>query len=199
MQYLPRRAEIDRLRAVLRAGVYTSDRVRASMREHPYAPYTACIAGVDRERVRRLTLRMKRLEALCRATEKHVEDVRAYDWLCDFIACNPSRFNPNSFGDYSGECWGTVDESAGKAYIIKGVFDRIMTDAGFNPASFLSWADRKGRIERQGGKRTKVKRLNGTITRCVVLDVISGFNDENSTIETDSEVLEQFQQMECGR
>lgn len=76
MQYLPRRAEIDRLRAVLRAGVYTSDRVRASMREHPYAPYTACIAGVDRERVRRLTLRMKRLEALCRATEKHVEDVR---------------------------------------------------------------------------------------------------------------------------
>lgn len=126
-------------------------------------------------------------------------NARAYDWLCDFIACNPSRFNPNSFGDYSGECWGTVDESAGKAYIIKGVFDRIMTDAGFNPASFLSWADRKGRIERQGGKRTKVKRLNGTITRCVVLDVISGFNDENSTIETDREVLEQFQRMEGGR
>jgi hypothetical protein len=126
-------------------------------------------------------------------------NVRAYDWLCDFIACNPSRFNPNSFGDYSGECWGTVDESAGKAYIIKGVFDRIMNDAGFNPASFLSWADRKGRIERQGGKRTKVKRLNGTITRCVVLDVISGFNDENSTIETDSEALKQFEQMEGGR
>lgn len=125
-------------------------------------------------------------------------NARAYDWLCDFIACNPARFKANSFGDYSGECWGTVDESAGKAYIIKGVFDRIMLEAGFNPASFLSWADRKGRIERQGGKRTKVKRLNGTITRCVALDVISGFNDENSTIETDSEVLKQFEQMEGG-
>ena len=126
-------------------------------------------------------------------------NARAYDWLCDFIACNPARFKQNSYGDYSGECWGTVDEAEGKAYIIKGVFDKIMTEAGFNPNSFLSWADRKGRIERQGGKRTKVKRLNGIITRCVVLDVISGFNDENSTIETDSEVLEQFQQMEEGR
>lgn len=76
MQYLPRRAEIARLRAVLRAGVYTCDRVRASMRVHPYAPYTAHIAGVDRERVRTLTLRMKRLEAQCRATERHVEGVR---------------------------------------------------------------------------------------------------------------------------
>ena len=75
MQYLPRRSEITRLRAVLRAGVYTCDRVRASMREHPYAPYTAGIAGVDRERVRRLTLRKKRLEAQCRATERHVESV----------------------------------------------------------------------------------------------------------------------------
>lgn len=122
-------------------------------------------------------------------------NVRAYDWLCDFIACNPARFTPNSYGDYSGECWGKIDEKQGKAYIIKNKFNEIMTDAGFNPASFLSWADRKGLIEKHAGKRSKVTYLNGSRPRCVVLDIM-GIGDGNENVVTDDEVLEPFDKME---
>ena len=76
---------------------------------------------------------------------------RAYDWLCDWIASNPNRFTPDNLGQYAGECWGKVEEDGGKAYIIKSVFDRVMTDAGFSPASFLSWAKKAGR--RPNGQR----------------------------------------------
>jgi len=72
---------------------------------------------------------------------------RAYDWVCDWIASNPNRFAPDSLGQYAGECWGKVEEDGTKAYIIKSVFDRVMTDAGFSPASFLSWAKKSGQIE----------------------------------------------------
>ena len=125
-------------------------------------------------------------------------NARAYEFLCDFIACNPARFKKNSYGDYAGECWGKIEEEQGRAYIIKNKFNNIMEDAGFNPSSFLSWADRKGLIERQGGKRSKVTCLNGAKTRCVVLDIM-GLGEENSSVVMDSEVLGQFEQMEMQR
>ena len=125
-------------------------------------------------------------------------NARAYEFLCDFVACNPARFQKNTYGDYSGECWGKIEEDQGKAYIIKSKFNNIMEDAGFNPSSFLSWADRKGLMERQGGKRSKVTCLNGAKTRCVVLDIM-GIGEENSSVVMDSEVLGQFEQMEMQR
>lgn len=96
---------------------------------------------------------------------------RAYDWLCDWIASNPARFDVNNFGDYSGECWGCVKEDEGKAYIIRSVFDRAMSDTGFSPASFLSWASKAGVIECSRGHLTKLKRLKSTASpaRCVCL------------------------------
>lgn len=96
---------------------------------------------------------------------------RAYDWLCDWIASNPARFDVNNFGDYAGECWGCVKQTEQRAYIIKSVFDRAMTDAGFSPASFLSWASKAGTIERSNGHLTKLKRLKSTsaAARCVCL------------------------------
>lgn len=103
---------------------------------------------------------------------------RAYEWLCDWIASNPSRFMSNTYGDYSGECWGEIDEKASRAYIIRNVFNRCMTDAGFNPESFLSWASKAGKAEKQGRHLTKVKRLKGlpSPARCVCLVLM----DENA-------------------
>jgi hypothetical protein len=96
---------------------------------------------------------------------------RAYDWICDWIASNPMRFDTNIHGDYSGECWGQANTNEGKAYIIRSVFNRAMTDAGFNPDSFLSWAGKAGLVERQGKHLTKVKRIKGLASpaRCVCL------------------------------
>ena len=53
-----------------------------------------------------------------------------------------------------------------------------MTDAGFNPESFLSWASKAGKVEKQGRHLTKVKRLKGlpSPARCVCLVLM----DENA-------------------
>lgn len=114
---------------------------------------------------------------------------RAYDWLCDWIASNPARFDVNNFGDYSGECWGCVDKTASRAYIIRSVFDRSMTDAGFSPASFLSWASKAGVIECSRGHLTKLKRLKSTASpaRCVCL------------VLPDEDVEDTFEQMEMAQ
>lgn len=106
-------------------------------------------------------------------TTKEARDVnlRSLDWIVDMVAANPARFRPNaSTGDYIGECWGCVDD--GHAYIIKSVFDAKMTDAGFNPTAFLSWAKRTGNIETDCGRTTKVKRIPGlgSTARCVCIN-----------------------------
>ena len=111
---------------------------------------------------------------------------RAYDWLCDWVASNPARFTPDGSGQYSGECWGCTEEDGGKTFIIKSVFDRVMTDAGFSSASFLSWANKAQLIERTGKHMTKLKRLvkGQTPARCVCL------------MMPDAETEEVFEQIE---
>lgn len=94
---------------------------------------------------------------------------KAYEWICDWVASNPTKFSPNNFNEYTGECWGRV--LTGRAYIIKSVFERALVAEGFNPASFLSWADKEGLIEAQGGKRTKVLKMRGVNARCVSLQL----------------------------
>lgn len=96
---------------------------------------------------------------------------RAYEWLVDWVASNPARFTPNENGQYSGECWGCISQDGAQAYIIKSVFDSTMTEGGFSPASFLSWANKTGLIECSRGHMTKLKRLDKAKTpaRCVCL------------------------------
>ena len=108
--------------------------------------------------------------------EKADTNGRAYDWLCDWVASNPARFTPNGDGVYIGECWGCFEEEGGvavRACIIKSVFDRVMTDAGYNPASFLSWAAKAGKIVCDSGHYTKLKRMRGikAASRCVFVNL----------------------------
>ena len=96
---------------------------------------------------------------------------RALDWLFDFVAANPGKFNPES-----PEIWGAVDDKY--IYFIRSIFDEKMNEAGFNPQSFLSWAARSGKVER-GEKLTKKKRLKGFVNpvRCVWIVVQDSFED----------------------
>lgn len=108
--------------------------------------------------------------------EKADTNGRAYDWVCDWIASNPTRFTPNNDDVYMGECWGCFEEECGvavRACVIKSVFDRVMTDAGYNPASFLSWAAKAGKIVCDSGHYTKLKRMKSikTASRCVFLNL----------------------------
>jgi hypothetical protein len=94
------------------------------------------------------------------------QNMRAYEWLFDFVSSNPARFK---LDDNSGELWGCQDKDY--IYIIKSIFDAKMQEQGFNSTSFLSWAKRRDIIE--GGnesKNTKVKWIGGVGVRCVWLN-----------------------------
>lgn len=99
------------------------------------------------------------------ATHSEVSsDVRAYDWLCDWLAQNNKRFNEN--GD-SLEIWGRLDVN--RVLIIRSVFDKACSEAGYNPTSLLSWLKRKQMIETEGKALTKRLRIDGARCQCVVL------------------------------
>ena len=65
------------------------------------------------------------------------------------------------------ETWGKMEKE--KVFIIRSVFNRVCTDNGYNPASFLSWLKRNDMIESEGRGYTKRVRLNGMRCQCVVL------------------------------
>ncbi len=98
---------------------------------------------------------------------------RALDWLYGFVAANPNRFYTSSLNpDIVGEVWGEYADD--KITIIKAVFDAKMTDAGFNPTAFLSWAKRCDLLETSNDHQrcVKKKRINGGVPSwCVVIRV----------------------------
>lgn len=102
-------------------------------------------------------------------TKKSDVDVnsRAYDFALQLVARNPNRFSANNFGDYSGEVWGRLENDC--VYFIKSVFDREMSNAGFNSTAFLSWAKRMDLLITDGGRRTKNARVAGQTTNCVCI------------------------------
>lgn len=124
-------------------------------------------------------------------------NIRAYEWLCDWIAVNANKFNPVVNEDtYMSDCWGCFerdkDDMPTKCFIIKSVFDRNMQENGFNPASFLSWAAKNGKIERSKKQYTKLKRITskGNPARCVVLN-LPGIEPESAvtTFEATNEEI----------
>lgn len=91
---------------------------------------------------------------------------RAYDWLCDWVASNVNRFYSQDTPP-SGETYGVIEN--GVAYINRGVFNRVIQEAGFSGSATLSYLKSNRKIETSGRKYTKCKRVNGVRTECVVL------------------------------
>ena len=77
---------------------------------------------------------------------------RCYDFLCDFVVANYAKFNPAGNDNYQGEIYGDARDDY--AYIIKSKFDQVLTDNGYNPRAFLSWAAKKDLIKRDGRHNT---------------------------------------------
>lgn len=91
------------------------------------------------------------------------DNERAYRFVLDKVAMNEQRF------DFETKCekWGLIE--AGYAIIYNSAFDDLCRMGEFSRKSFLSWADKKGLIQTQGGKNTKVKKIGGQACRCVWL------------------------------
>lgn len=97
------------------------------------------------------------------------DNERCYRYLLDKIAMNQSRFDAST----NIEKWGII-ETSGYAIFYNQAFDDLCQSGGFSKKSFLSWADRKGLLQTQGGQYTKVKKINGAPSRCVWLKLDNG-------------------------
>lgn len=95
------------------------------------------------------------------------QNQRCLNFIYDFVAINQSKFETKDEGEYQHEIWGIVE--GGYIYFIKTVFDKVLTDNGFNPTAFLSWAKKNFLIQVNGRHNSKPKRLYGKLCRCVAL------------------------------
>lgn len=96
-------------------------------------------------------------------------NTRALEYIFELVGRNPAHFKPTEFGEYKTEIWGKVDED--NIYIVKSVFDREMSLAGYNSASFLSWAKRTGILicDKDGKRRTRKARIGDTVLNTVCI------------------------------
>lgn len=108
------------------------------------------------------------------------DNERCYRYLLDKIAMNQSRFDMNT----NIEKWGVIDN--GYAVFYNQAFDELCQSGGFSKKSFLSWADRKGILQTQSGKLTKIKKINGSSCRCVWMKLDDGITtDKDGFMELD--------------
>ena len=112
------------------------------------------------------------------------DNERCYRYLQDKVAMNGQRFDVSN----NAEQWGVLEN--GYAIIYNQAFKELCKNGGFSDKAFLSWADRKGLINTQSGRLTKVKKVDGASRRCVFLKL-------NEKIAQDGfEQLDEYEQEE---
>lgn len=123
------------------------------------------------------------------------DNERCYEYILGEVAVNGSKFRISKvqaegdnmiYNDY-GETWGEVNETDGLAIILCNVFERLCTTGGFSSKSFLSWAEKKGILVADKGRKNKVKKINGTNARCYWLRFKTS-DDGFAPIETDADL-----------
>ena len=88
------------------------------------------------ETAKELLLDAKDIQEFLASKEAVSAGRRAYDWLCDWVASNVGRFfNPEL--PSNGECYGIIENNT--AYINRGIFNRVVQDAGYSCAATLSY------------------------------------------------------------
>lgn len=114
------------------------------------------------------------------------DNERCYRYLLDKVAMNQTRFDFTT----SMEKWGIIEN--GYAVFYSQAFDDLCQSGGFSKKSFLSWADRKCLLQTQNGRLTKLKKINGTTSRCVWLKLDDGIEtDENGFIHLSEEEIQE--------
>ena len=109
------------------------------------------------------------------------EGIRAYNYLIETVGSNSFRFIEQEDEDYPNryERWGKYlgDD---RVAIISRFFDKIITEAGSQPRSFLSWADSKGLVEKDNkGCFKKPISYEGDKIRSVVIKRDWGMDEDD--------------------
>lgn len=90
---------------------------------------------------------------------------RAYAFMCDWVAQNANRMGK----DAQQDVYGLIEDD--KAYIIRSVFNRVVSAEGYSPKGFIGWMKRKGLIDTRSDSRgfTVTKRIRETAVDCVCM------------------------------
>lgn len=115
------------------------------------------------------------------------ENERCYQYLLDKIGMNSQRFD----ADTKVEKWGILESEYAVIYV--QAFKDLCKDGGYSDKSFLSWASRKGIVQAQGGRFTKLKKIGGKPVRCIFLR-LNEFADEDGF--EPAEIMEEYEQEE---
>lgn len=96
---------------------------------------------------------------------------RALEYIYELVARNPGKFTPSENGEYRGEVWGKIEDPW--IYIVKSVFDREMSNAGYNASAFLSWAKRNRSLLRtdgdESGRSARTTRIAGQVVKAICI------------------------------
>lgn len=108
------------------------------------------------------------------------DNERCYRFILDKVNMNEHRFDATT----KCEKWGMIQK--GYALIFNAAFDELCREGEFSKKSFLSWANRKGLLQTQGGQMTKNKKVGGSTVRCVWLRI----EEEPEFVPVESEQME---------
>lgn len=113
------------------------------------------------------------------------DNERCYQYILSEVDINRAKFDPDS---QTNEKWGLLEH--GYAVIYNNVFDSICKKGGFSKKAFLSWADKNGLLQTQGGQLTKVKKAEGRSMRCIFLKMDPSIDEDGfQSVDTVQEEL----------
>ena len=115
------------------------------------------------------------------------DNERCYQYILDKVSMNGQRFDMST----GCEKWGAFEN--GYVVFYGQAFEELCKAGGFSKKSFLSWADKEGLIQTQGGRLTKIKKINGVSHRCVYLKLDNDIKvDADGFMEIDESVQEEL-------
>lgn len=115
------------------------------------------------------------------------DNERCYQYILSEVDINRAKFNAMS---QTNEKWGMIEH--GYAVIYNNIFDSICKKGGFSRKAFLSWADRNGLIQTQGGQLTKVKKAEGKTIRCVFIKMDASIDENGFQSVEDADIQEEL-------
>ena len=130
------------------------------------ADHIACMTGILKD----APLQLEEVRDFLRTNREVDVNARAYDWLRGWLAENAGMFQESRWGDGpNSNTWGKISQD--RAWILRSVFNREVTEAGFSPQALLSWMKRRGKILTRKNSRafTVNKSINGIDSECVAM------------------------------
>jgi hypothetical protein len=119
------------------------------------------------------------------------DNERCYSFLCDQVAMNSFRFEP----DCQTEQWGIISD--GYAVMYPTVVDKLLRSNNYSKKSFMSWAKKNGIVDTDEKGNLRVRKIRGKNVRAISIKLKDEIEvDENGFMPIDDQIELPFDQEE---